>query len=75
MFFGYSYEKASFALADLINKSIDSGIKLSAKKDYQVTQLIEDKKTDTLMFMPFGCEINIKGSYNFIDNYLTKNNL
>ena len=70
MFFGYSYETPLFALADLINKSIDAGVKLSVKKDFQVTELIEDEKTQMLTFIPFSNLLNIKGSYNFVQNYL-----
>lgn len=70
MFFGYSYEAPLFALADLINKSIDAGVKLSAKKDFQVIELIEDEKTQMLSFIPFSNSLNIKGSYNFVENYL-----
>lgn len=70
MFFGYSYESPLFALADLVNKSINEGVNLSAKKNFQVTELIKDEKQKYYFFTPFCNSLNVKGSYRFVESYL-----
>lgn len=69
-FFGYSYETPRFALAKLINKSIENGVKLSAKGIFQVTEMDEDEKINMITFSPFSNALNIKGDYNFVEKSL-----
>lgn len=73
--YGYSYERALFALNDLINKSIDKGVKMTAKHQIQVIEAVEDSKTNMISFTPFPDALNIKGKYNDLHDYLSNNNL
>jgi hypothetical protein len=72
-YYGYSYEKALFALNDLINKLIDKKIKLSVKKDILVTQKEECPATGMLYWNTGN--LFIKDTYNFLHDLLTNNNL
>lgn len=73
--YGYSYERALLALNDLINKSIDKGIKVTAKHQIQVIEAVEDSKTNMISFIPFSDSLNIKSKYNDLHDYLSNNNL